>query len=112
MKSFKGRAWFVPQSVIVIGTYDADDIPNAMNAAWSGQWDNDEIMISMGNHQTTVNLNGNPDFTVAFATADTMVASDYVGIVSGKKAKDRSPRPDGRWIRVRWSMRLCSQTSP
>ena len=46
MKSFKGRAWFVPQSVIVIGTYDADDIPNAMNAAWSGQWDNDEIMIS------------------------------------------------------------------
>ena len=89
MKSFKGRAWFVPQSVIVIGTYDADGTPNAMNAAWSGQWDNDEIMISMGNHQTTVNLNGNPDFTVAFATADTMVASDYVGIVSGKKAKDK-----------------------
>ena len=58
MKDFKGRAWFMPQSVIIIGTYDADGTPNVMNAAWSGQWDQDEIMISMGNHQTTVNLNG------------------------------------------------------
>lgn len=33
MKSFKGRAWFMPQSVIVIGTYNADGTPNAMNAA-------------------------------------------------------------------------------
>ena len=59
------------------------------NAAWSGQWDNDKIMISMGNHQTTVNLNANPDFTVAFATTETMVAADYVGVVSGKKVKDK-----------------------
>jgi flavin reductase (DIM6/NTAB) family NADH-FMN oxidoreductase RutF len=92
MKSFKGRAWFMPQSVIVIGTYNADGTPNAMNAAWSGQWDNDRIMISMGNHQTTVNLNANPDFTVAFATTETMVAADYVGVVSGKKVKDKVAR--------------------
>ena len=57
------------------------------NAAWAGQWDNDKIMISMGNHQTTVNLNANPDFTVAFATTETLVAADYVGVVSGKKVK-------------------------
>lgn len=79
----------MPQSVIVIGTYDADGTPNAMNAAWAGTWDNDEIMISMGSHQTTINLNANPDFTVAFATRETMVAADYVGLVSGKKEKDK-----------------------
>lgn len=89
MKSFKSKSWFLPQTVIVIGTYDADGTPNAMNAAWAGTWDEDEIMISMGNHQTTRNLNDNPDFTVAFATKDTMTAADYVGIVSGKKEKNK-----------------------
>lgn len=92
MKSFKPNAWFLPQAVIVIGTYNADGTPNAMNAAWAGTWNHDEIFISMGNHQTTVNLNANPDFTVAFATKETLVAADYVGIVSGKKVKDKVAR--------------------
>ena len=39
--------------------------PNAMNAAWGGQWDMHEIMISLGSHQTTDNLAVNPEFTVA-----------------------------------------------
>ena len=25
------KAWFMPQAVLVIGTYDADGTPNAMN---------------------------------------------------------------------------------
>lgn len=89
MKSFKPQAWFMPQAVIIIGTYDSDGTPNAMNAAWAGTWDHDEIMISMGNHQTTLNLNANPEFTVAFATTETLVAADYVGLVSGKKVKEK-----------------------
>ena len=32
---------------------------------------------------------GNPEFTVAFATTETMVASDYVGIVSGRNTPDK-----------------------
>ena len=84
MKNFDPKAWFMPQAVIIIGTYNADGTPNAMNAAWAGQWDGDKIMISMGNHQTTVNLNANPDFTIAFATTETMVAADFVGVVSGR----------------------------
>ncbi len=92
MKSFNPKPWFMPQAVIVIGTYDADGTPNAMNAAWAGTWDNDKIVISLGNHQTTVNLGNNPEFTVAFATADTVVSADYVGIVSGRKQKDKVAR--------------------
>lgn len=92
MKDFKPNSWFLPQAVIIIGTYDADCTPNAMNAAWAGTWDQDEIFISMGNHQTTVNLNANPDFTVAFATAEQLVAADYVGLVSGRKVKDKVAR--------------------
>lgn len=74
----------LPQPVLIIGTYNNDGTPNAMNAAWGGQWDRGEIMISMGAHATTDNLARCPDFTVAFATRDTMVASDFVGIVSAR----------------------------
>ena len=74
----------MPQPVLIIGTYNADGTSNAMNAAWGGQWDRGEIMISMGAHATTENLARCADFTVAFATKDTMVASDFVGIVSAK----------------------------
>ena len=84
MKSFGQQPWVMPQPVLIIGTYNNDGTPNAMNAAWGGQWDAKEIIISMGSHVTTQNLNRSGDFTVAFATKDTMVASDFVGIVSSK----------------------------
>ena len=84
MKSFGQKAWMLPQPVLIIGTYDDEGNPNAMNAAWGGQWDAKEIMISMGAHATTENLNRCGEFTVAFATRDTMIASDFVGIVSAK----------------------------
>lgn len=84
-KNFKPKAWMLPQPVLIIGTYNADGTPNAMNAAWGGQWDADEIMISMGAHATTDNLNRVGDFTVAFATADTLPAADYVGLVSARR---------------------------
>ena len=38
MKSFKSNAWMLPQPVLIIGTYDKDGRPNAMNAAWGAQW--------------------------------------------------------------------------
>ena len=84
MKSFGQKPWVLPQLVLIIGTYNQDGTPNAMNAAWGGQWDAKEIMISMVKHATTENLARCNEFTVAFATKDTMVASDFVGIVSAK----------------------------
>ena len=89
VKSFGQKSWMLPQPVLIIGTYDKNGTPNAMNAAWAGQWDAKEIMISMGAHATTENLNNCPDFTVAFATKQTMVAADFVGIVSAKNDADK-----------------------
>lgn len=89
MKRFGQKAWLLPQPVLIIGTYNADGQPNAMNAAWAGQWDMHEIMISMGKHATTENLNRNGEFTVAFATTDTAVAADFVGLVSGNNRPDK-----------------------
>lgn len=84
MKSFGPKPWVLPQPVLIIGTYNENGTPNAMNAAWGGQWDAKEIMICMGSHATTDNLDRCGDFTVAFATKDTLVASDFVGMVSAK----------------------------
>ena len=89
MKSFGQEAWVLPQPVLIIGTYNSDGTPNAMNAAWGGQWDSKEIMISMGAHATTENLSRCEEFTVAFATKETMVASDFVGIVSAKNDPEK-----------------------
>ena len=89
MKSFGQKPWMLPQPVLIIGTYNQDGTPNAMNAAWGGQWDAKEIMISMGAHATTENLARCSEFTVAFATQNTMVASDFVGIVSAKNDPEK-----------------------
>lgn len=89
MKSFGQKPWMLPQPVLIIGTYNSDGTPNAMNAAWGGQWDSKEIMISMGAHATTENLARCEEFTVAFATKNTLVASDFVGIVSAKNDPEK-----------------------
>ena len=92
MKSFGAKPWVLPQPVLIIGTYNSDGTPNAMNAAWGGQWDSKEIIISMGKHATTENLARCQDFTVAFATKNTMAAADFVGIVSAKNDPEKMKR--------------------
>ena len=89
MKSFGSKPWMIPQPVLIIGTYDKNGKPNAMNAAWGGTWDMHEIVISLSSHATTDNLKENSDLTVSFATAETVVAADYVGLVSGRNTPDK-----------------------
>ncbi len=73
-----------PMPVLVIGTYDEYGVPNAMTAAWGTQCDMDKITIFLSNHKTTDNLKLKKAFTVAFATKETLVETDYFGIESGK----------------------------
>ena len=89
MKSFGSKPWMLPQPVLIIGTYDKDGKPNAMNAAWGGTWDMHEIIISLASHATTDNLEATGEFTVAFATRDTLVSADFVGIVSARNDAEK-----------------------
>ena len=89
MKSFGSKPWMLPQPVLIIGTYDKDGKPNAMNAAWGGTWHMHEIIISLASHATTDNLEATGEFTVAFATRDTLVAADFVGIVSARNDAEK-----------------------
>ena len=81
-----------PQPVLIIGTYDENGVPNAMNAAWGITTDFKEITISLSEHKTTDNLMVRKAFTVSLATEDRVVACDYVGIESGRKVPDKFER--------------------
>lgn len=83
-KNFGAKSWFYPLPVLIIGTYNEDDTPNAMNAAWGGLYDADKVVLCLSaGHKTTKNIQAKGAFTVAFADAAHMVPADYVGIVSG-----------------------------
>ena len=87
-KDFGPKAWVYPQPVLIVGTYD-EGIPNAMNAAWVGQYSKNQIVLSLGDHKTTDNILKNKAFTVGLATVDTLVGADYVGLVSGNEVPNK-----------------------
>ena len=89
-KNFGAKPILYPQPVFIIATYNEDGTPNAMNAAWGGISEADQItMCISAGHQTTKNVLARGAFTVSMATADTVVACDYVGIVSGTKEPNK-----------------------
>ena len=89
MKKSIEKGIITPLPVLIIGTYDKDGKPNAMNAAWGGQVGSNQISISLSTHKTTDNIKLNREFTVAYATADQVAACDFVGLVSGNKVPDK-----------------------
>ena len=89
-KNFGAKPMCYPMPVYIIGTYDADGTPNAMNAAWGGISEETEISICISaDHKTTENILSRKAFTVSMATAKYIAACDYVGIVSGNKEPDK-----------------------
>ena len=89
-KNFGAKTWLYPMPVLIIGTYDENGTPNAMNAAWGGIYDTDQVMICLAHdHKTTDNIKKNGAFTVSFATAKTVIPCDYVGIVSANDVPDK-----------------------
>ena len=89
-KNFGAKAMCYPMPVFIIGTYNADGTPNAMNAAWGGISEETEITICVDSgHKTAENLLARRAFTVSMATAKMLAACDYVGIVSGNKEPEK-----------------------
>ena len=81
-----------PQPCVMIATWDKDHNPDVMMAAWAGQYDYRQIVVSMSKHKTTENLELTGAFTVSFADARTVAESDYFGLVSGSKVPDKLER--------------------
>ena len=89
-KNFGAKPYLYPQPVLIIAAYDENGVANAMNAAWGGISEFNEISICVSpGHKTVKNILQKGAFTVSMATAEYVNACDYVGIVSGNKVPDK-----------------------
>lgn len=89
-KNFGPKTWMYPMPVLIVGTYDENGKPNAMNAAWGGIYDTDQVMLCLSHgHKTYKNIQAKGAFTVSMATAGQLMACDYVGLESGNKVENK-----------------------
>lgn len=89
-KNFGPKSVLYPQPVLIIGSYDENGTPDAMNAAWGGISETNEISICLSEeHKTVKNILARKAFTVSMATADTVVPCDFVGLVSGNDVENK-----------------------
>ena len=92
-KNFGVKPYCYPQPVFILAAYDEQGVPCAMNAAWGGISEENEISMCISpEHKTTANLLVRGAFTVSMATAAMTVACDYVGVVSGNDVPDKFAR--------------------
>ncbi|MBQ7736988.1 MAG: flavin reductase [Oscillospiraceae bacterium] len=89
-KSFGAQPLSYPQAVYIVATYDENGKPDAMNAAWGGISDTNELTLCLSaGHKTVKNLQKTGAFTVSMGDAPHVVACDYVGLESGNKVDNK-----------------------
>ena len=89
-KNIGAKAILYPMPVLIIGSYDENSVPDAMNAAWGGISEETQISICVSeDHKTTANILSRKAFTVSIADAESVIAADYVGVVSGNNEPDK-----------------------
>ena len=89
-KQFGAKPWTYPQPVFILASYGEDGTPDAMNAAWGGISDSNQLTMCIGaRHKTTANILARKAFTVSMATVSQMAACDYVGIASGNDVPNK-----------------------
>lgn len=89
-KNLSPKAYVYPLPVLIVGTYDENGVPNAMNAAWGTVCDTAQVSICLSaGHKTVKNILNNKVFTVAIADAKNVVEADYVGMVSANNVPNK-----------------------
>ncbi len=89
-KNFGPKTWLYPMPVLIVGSYDENGHPNAMNAAWGGIYDTNQVMLCLSHgHKTFQNMIARGAFTVSIATADHVAACDYLGLESGNHVANK-----------------------
>ena len=77
-----------PTPVFIIGTYNEDGTPNAMNAAWGGVAASVPPAVAISireERQTYENIKNKGAFTVNIADEAHISEADYFGLVSGSE---------------------------
>lgn len=89
-KNFGKQTFIYPMPVLIIATYDENGNADAMNAAWGGIHDTNQIGICISpEHKTAKNILSKKAFTVSFADENHVTECDYVGLVSANKEPEK-----------------------
>lgn len=92
-KDFGVRPYLFPMPTYMIGTYNEDDTVDVMMMAWGGICAEDMVALNLeADHKTVANLRARSAFTLAVPGADTLAASDYLGIAGANKVADKFAR--------------------
>ena len=91
-RNFSTKAVITPLPAIMIATWDENENPDVMMAAWGGQCGPRHITFELSAHKTTENIRLKRAFTISFATKDDIAQSDYFGIVSAHDVPDKVAR--------------------
>ena len=84
-KNFGPNAYLYPMPVLIVGTYNEDGTPNAMNVAWGGICGRPKVDIHIGaGHKSSENIRRTGAFTISIADEAHMAEADYFGLASGK----------------------------
>ncbi len=86
-KSLGAKTIVYPTPVFIVGTYDENEEPDVMAAAWGGISCSNPpcVSISLQKHRYTLkNINERKAFTISIPSEEYVAEADYFGIVSGK----------------------------
>ena len=82
-----------PMPTYMIGTYNEDGTVDEMMMAWGGICAENMVALNLeADHKTVANIRARGAFTLAVPGTDTLKESDYFGIVSSNKVKDKFER--------------------
>ena len=77
------KPWLYPIPVLIIGTYDENGVPNAMNAAWGMISDVDKVTICLdAKHKTTKNI-----LSIVAICGALPISKEMVGVIMSFKRK-------------------------
>lgn len=86
-KDLGSKDMVFPTPVFIVGTYNAEGVPNAMNVAWGGICGSNppSVAIAIRKSRCTYdNINEKMAFTVNIPSEKHVAESDYFGMASGK----------------------------
>ncbi len=86
-QSLGAHTYLSPLPAALVGSYDAENNPNIMTAAWIGIINSSPPMLSVSlrkERHTYDNVLLHNDFTVSLPSSEHVLAVDYVGTFSGK----------------------------
>ena len=92
-KDFGVKPYLFPMPTYMIGTYNEDDTVDVMMMAWGGICAEDMVALNLeADHKTVANIRARGAFTLAVPGADTLEASDFLGIATANKMSDKFER--------------------